>query len=177
MNRRTRRAASVLASLVTVVAGALFATPAHAVAAQDDVWFELWNWNSGKCLAVREGSTSSGAEVIQWPCNGKDEQQWFFASVQGDSAEVVNKKSGKCLSIAGGSRERGAKAIQWTCDAIVRDEQWWSVVLTDPDAGGFELHNFTSGMCLAIGGASTANGANAIQWSCNDHWEQKWELR
>lgn len=172
MNRVTRTATATLASLITIIVGTLFAAPARA----DDVWFELWNWNSGQCLAIREGSTSSGAEAIQWPCNGKAEQQWYFASVQGDSAEIINKKSGKCLSIAGGSRERGAKAIQWTCDAIVRDEQWWSVVLRDGDTG-FELHNFTSGMCLAIGGASRANGANAIQWSCNDNWEQKWELR
>lgn len=39
----------------------------------------------------------------------------------------------------------------------------------------YHLVNYKSGLCLSIeGGGSTANGAHAIQWYCNDGAEQLW---
>ncbi|MFC9800976.1 RICIN domain-containing protein [Streptomyces bacillaris] len=36
------------------------------------------------------------------------------------------------------------------------------------------VRNLNSGKCLAIGGSSTANGANAIQWTCSTNTDQVW---
>ncbi|MFJ8580942.1 RICIN domain-containing protein [Micromonospora sp. NPDC093277] len=42
-------------------------------------------------------------------------------------------------------------------------------------ASWYEIINYKSGKCMSIaGGGSTANGANAILWTCNDGWEQVW---
>lgn len=39
----------------------------------------------------------------------------------------------------------------------------------------YALVNLKSGKCMSVeGGGSTANGANVIQWSCNDGGEQLW---
>ncbi|MEU6197988.1 RICIN domain-containing protein [Streptomyces sp. NPDC047061] len=42
-------------------------------------------------------------------------------------------------------------------------------------ASGYYLVNVNSARCLAIGSASTAQGAHAIQWTCESgHAEQQW---
>jgi hypothetical protein len=42
-------------------------------------------------------------------------------------------------------------------------------------ASGYYVENANSGKCLAIGGASTTSGAQAIQWPCESgHAEQQW---
>ncbi|MET9957243.1 RICIN domain-containing protein [Streptomyces sp. NPDC006339] len=41
-----------------------------------DAQYRLKNINSGKCLAIRAGSTDRGADAIQWECNGGAEQYW-----------------------------------------------------------------------------------------------------
>lgn len=39
----------------------------------------------------------------------------------------------------------------------------------------YNLVNYKSNKCMSVeGGGSTANGANIIQWSCNDGGEQLW---
>lgn len=39
------------------------------------------------------------------------------------------------------------------------------------------IHNVNSTLCLAIGNASTAPGAKAIQWTCEpNHAEQQWDI-
>jgi hypothetical protein len=41
-------------------------------------------------------------------------------------------------------------------------------------AGDFTLKNLWSRKCLAIGSSSFANGARAIQWTCNGDTDQLW---
>jgi hypothetical protein len=44
-------------------------------------------------------------------------------------------------------------------------------------ASGSYVENANSGKCLAIGGASTTSGAQAIQWTCESgHAEQQWVI-
>jgi arabinan endo-1,5-alpha-L-arabinosidase len=46
-------------------------------------------------------------------------------------------------------------------------------VLT-PVGSNYELVSVNSGKCLAISGSSTANGAAAVQWTCNASAGQLW---
>lgn len=39
--------------------------------------YHIIDYNSGMCLGVSGGSTAQGAKVIQWPCNGNADQEWF----------------------------------------------------------------------------------------------------
>ncbi len=39
--------------------------------------YNIVDYNSGLCLGVSGGSTSVGANVIQWTCNGNSDQEWF----------------------------------------------------------------------------------------------------
>jgi len=39
--------------------------------------YNIVNLNSGQCLGVQGGSTALGAQVVQWPCNGHPDQEWY----------------------------------------------------------------------------------------------------
>jgi hypothetical protein len=50
--------------------------PTGAYVGDNPVW-EIVNLNTGMCLGVTGGSTSIGAPVVQWACNGHPDQNWY----------------------------------------------------------------------------------------------------
>lgn len=153
-------ARTIFAGLAT--AGLTMAVVQPASAA---TYYNLVNFNSGKCMSVEGGgSTSNGANVIQWSCNDGGEQLWYWSG-----SRLKNRKSGKCLSVSGGgSTANGAELVQWTCND--GGEQSW-------DASNGYLVNAKSGKVASVsGGGSTANGAKVIQWAANSGSEQGWEF-
>jgi hypothetical protein len=71
----------------------------------------------------------------------------------------------------------GAAAIQWTYYPSASDhpEQQWRLIQS-PDGQTWEIQNVNSQLCLAIGNASTTQGAAVIQWNCKMQPEQRWIL-
>jgi hypothetical protein len=47
---------------------------------------------------------------------------------------------------------------------------------SNASAASWQLENDNSGKCLAVAGASTANAAGVIQWTCNGGSEQQWNF-
>ncbi|MDL5206301.1 RICIN domain-containing protein [Streptomyces sp. ALI-76-A] len=47
-----------------------------SVAAQGGGYYRLVARHSGKCLDVKDGSTTNGAHLIQWPCGAGTDQQF-----------------------------------------------------------------------------------------------------
>ncbi|MFD0148375.1 RICIN domain-containing protein [Streptomyces sp. NPDC055721] len=74
------------------------------------------------CLGTQGGSTAKGAMVIQWECNGNDDQKWKPENVDSVSFKFRNK-SGLCLGIWGGNTAPGAQAIMWDCNGN-GDQRW-----------------------------------------------------
>ncbi|UUU33794.1 RICIN domain-containing protein [Streptomyces sp. CA-210063] len=93
---------------------------------------------------------------------------------------VGNAGTGKCLAMPGGSSAgQGTAAIQFTCDSpadgVWDTDQLWTWELIPGATSTYTIKNYATGQCLAIGGGSTANGAEAIQWPCNSGAdEQEW---
>ena len=125
--------------------------------------------NSGKCLDVSGGSTVDGANLIQWPCHGSDNQRWKVQSTDDGYIMLQSKHSGKCLDVARESTVDGANMIQWSCHG--RDNQKWKVEVTND--GFVMLQSKHSGKCLDVSGGSTVDGANLIQWPCHGSKNQK----
>lgn len=153
-------ARTVFAGLATVAITAA-ATPSASAA----TYYNLVNYNSGRCMSVEGGgSTTNGANVIQWTCNDGGEQLWYWSG-----SALKNRKSGKCLSVSGGgSTANGAELVQWSCNGEA--EQSWD------EQNGY-LVNVKSGKVASVsGGGSTANGAKVIQWSANGGAEQGWDF-
>jgi pectinesterase len=81
------------------------------------------NDNSGKCLDVPSGSTSSGVQLQQWSCVNSTNQQWRLTSSGSGTYQIIGVGSGLCVSVAGAATASGAAVIQETCTAN-SNKQW-----------------------------------------------------
>jgi hypothetical protein len=137
-------------------------------------YVSIKNVNSGLCVAMGAASTEQGHIAIQWGCGGVShkEQQWKVTT-RTVGTRVVNQFSKLCLS-NNGVETNGAHLVQTTCN----DANDAEFHLTARAGGYAELADDRSHLCLAIGGASTAEGAAAIQWNCNgvNAGEQQWSI-
>lgn len=137
-------------------------------------YVSIKNVNSGLCIAMGGNSTEQGHIAIQWGCGGTShkEQQWKVAT-RTVGARVVNQFSKLCLS-DNGVETNGAHMVQTTCN----DSNDAEFHLTARPGGYAELADDRSHYCLAIGAASTTEGAAAIQWNCNgvNAGEQQWSI-
>ncbi|MFB9406511.1 ricin-type beta-trefoil lectin domain protein, partial [Dactylosporangium matsuzakiense] len=114
---------------------------------------------SNRCLDVNGASTTDGAVVQIWDCNGGANQQWTLTS--GNQLTVYGNK---CLDVPGTAN--GTRARIWTCNGGTG--QQWRV-----NADG-TITGVGSGLCLDANGAGTANGAAVQLWTCNGGSNQQW---
>ncbi len=147
------------------------------VKAADAGW---WNWRnvgSGKCLGVTGGNMSNGTRIVQWDCNGHDDQYWAAVGLgDGSYYELRNKaNSSKCLGVDASSGNEGAWLLIWDCNG--HTDQLWTVVrsyYSDGSFAGYVFVNYNSSQVIGIDGGRTDDGAPAIQW----HWDgtpnQRW---
>ena len=127
------------------------------------------------CADVTGRSTASGADVIQWNCNGQTNQQWIFAHMGGGIYEIRAVHSNLCLGVSGNSAANGADVVQLTCNAS--SGQRWLVRPVSGQSGVFELLPQTgTNVCLDVSGASTAAGADIVQWACNSGANQRFRI-
>ncbi|WP_148028388.1 RICIN domain-containing protein, partial [Burkholderia pseudomallei] len=71
---------------------------------------------TGQYLNVYGGYTTSGAPIIQYPCQGdaQTNDQWTLVPV-GSKYRLISVSSGMCLNVSGGSLSPGAPLIQYPC--------------------------------------------------------------
>ena len=116
---------------------------------------ELIATHSDKCLTVKDVSTSDGAEIVQWVCNGGENQRWQLRA-HGGSYEIVAKHSGKCLTVLNASTADGALMIQWGCNQATH--QLFGV---ESVGAGLKLTAVHSGKVVDVAGKSHLDGAGA----------------
>lgn len=88
------------------------------------------NVNSGKCLLPYHSSLNNGANVIQWDCNGKSPENWYW-----DGDRIRNFQSNRCLTVYGGSLTQGAQMVQWDCNGSAAQD--WTRVTGRPAAARY----------------------------------------
>jgi hypothetical protein len=59
------------------------------------------NHQTGFVMDVSQGSKTSGANVIAWPANGGQNQEWSLRSAAGGAFALVNENSGMALDVPG----------------------------------------------------------------------------
>jgi hypothetical protein len=130
--------------------------------------------HSGLCVDVTGSSTSSGANIEQWDCSGRSNQQFRFRDTGGGVYEIApqNSPNTQCVDVFGGSLLSGGNIDQWSCNGHTSQR----FRLAQPTAGKFEIIAVNSGKCLDVTGASTARGANIEQWTCSGHTNQLFTL-
>lgn len=81
--------------------------------------------NDKSCIAVENDSTKSGANILQWECNGNDSQKWIAEKITiKDGAKIDTSKnymiqnvnSGQFMEVSDGKAEAGTNVQQWGAD-------------------------------------------------------------
>jgi hypothetical protein len=75
----------------------------------------------GKCLTIQNGSTSNGARIVLFTCNGSPAQQWIFTA----NRDLVNPRADKCMDVLDRLTHNGAPLQLWECNG--GDHQKWYV--------------------------------------------------
>jgi len=119
---------------------------------------ELVGAASGRCLDVPGGNTANGTQPIIWDCHGATNQQW---TLTGQTVQAL----GKCLDAPLGAGA-GSKVQIWDCNG--GSNQRWTF------NANATISSVSSGLCLDVSGAATANGTVAILWTCTAAANQRW---
>jgi hypothetical protein len=120
--------------------------------------------HSSKCADVTSQSLWAGAQIKQYDCNGGANQKYWFKSVGSGYYQLMVRNSSLC------AQENASTVTQENCAASATNQQW-SLTTT----GSYvNVRSRASGECLDVNGASTANGAALITYTCNGGTNQQW---
>lgn len=138
----------------------------------------IQNLNSQRCIGVDRASTSSGAYIKQFRCDGSDNQEWLLNSLDGDHYTIQNKKSGMCMGVDHASTNPNADIRQFPCDSSLN--QIWILLqigttcATGDDTNQWCIINEKSELCVGVNHSSTADGAQLKQFPCDGRLNQFW---
>jgi hypothetical protein len=120
--------------------------------------------HSSKCADVTSQSLWAGAQIKQYDCNSGNNQKYWFKSVTGGYYQLLGRGSSLCVT------EGATTVTQENCSATATNQQW-SVTAS----GSYVLlKSRATGECLDVNGASTANGAALLTYTCNGGTNQQW---
>jgi hypothetical protein len=120
--------------------------------------------HSGRCADVTSQSQWQGAQLKQYDCNGGGNQRYWFKPVGGGHYQLMARHSSLCV------QENANTVTQETCAASAVNQQW-SLTTT----GSYvTVVSRNTGECLDVNGASTANSAAIITYTCNGGTNQQW---
>ncbi|MDT9698925.1 RICIN domain-containing protein [Streptomyces sp. P17] len=120
--------------------------------------------HSGRCADVTSQSQWQGAQLKQYDCNGGANQKYWFKSLGGGSYQLMARHSSLCV------QENANTVTQENCNASATSQQW---SLT-PAGSYVNVVSRATGECLDVNGASTANSAAIITYTCNGGTNQQW---
>ncbi|MEE1830881.1 RICIN domain-containing protein [Streptomyces sp. SP17KL33] len=120
--------------------------------------------HSSKCADVTSQSQWAGAQIKQYTCNSGNNQKYWFKSVGGGYYQLMTRHSSLCV------QENANTVTQENCNSSNTAQQF-SLTTT----GSYvNVKSRASGECLDVNGASTADGAAIITYTCNSGTNQQW---
>ncbi|GGZ41112.1 hypothetical protein GCM10010365_72230 [Streptomyces poonensis] len=127
-------------------------------------WATVVNKGSGKCVDARAAGTADGTAVQQYACNGTQAQHWRLQDTGDGRVRVDNRNDAtKSWDVTGVSAADAAPVQLWTYGGGA-NQQWQPVAEAD---GSYRFVNRHSGKCLDVPSASTADGTQLQQYTCN----------
>jgi ricin-type beta-trefoil lectin protein/cellulase (glycosyl hydrolase family 5) len=134
------------------------------VAAPHAGYLNLVVAQSGQCLSVAGASLSAGAGLVQWPCNGGDNQEWLVSSFSG-GLTLTARHSGLCLAVEGASTAEGARILQTSCITFP-PPAWVASSSSLPSGAGSNLGFFVNSGKIFDGNGLpfVPEGANLVYW-------------
>jgi hypothetical protein len=117
------------------------------------------------CLDVFGNTTTAGAAIDQWTCNGQSNQQFQFVPGSGGNGQLQAQNSGDDVTVTGSATAAGTPDIAQEPPSSSASSQWLPVRQSD---GSFEFKNSASGLCLDVFGAGSNTGQQLDQWTCKN---------
>ncbi len=170
-----RRTVAGAAAAVTVAATALVVAvvPDANAAISPTAWYTVANKNSGKCVDARAAGTANGTAVQQTACNSTNAQQWQVQPTSDGHVRVNNRgNAAQVWDVAEVSSVDGGVIHLWTYGGG-NNQQWQPVEEAD---GAYHFVSRHSGKCLDVPAASTADGVQLQQYTCNGTAAQSFRL-
>jgi arabinan endo-1,5-alpha-L-arabinosidase len=135
--------------------------------------YRLTPRHSGKAVDVQNCGTSNGTNVQQWSWLNNTCQQWLINDV-GNGYYRISPTNAPLLAldVTNCSGSNNANIQIWTW--LNNNCQKWQLV--DKGSGYYQIKSVASGKCLDVSGASTADGANIIQYTCGSGYNQQFTL-
>lgn len=84
--------------------------------------------HSGKAADVQNWGLSPGANVMQWPAGGGENQSWFLEYAGNGYFYIRSRWSGLYLEVSGASTANGANIQQWTFWSPNPNHQQWRLI-------------------------------------------------
>ncbi|MGA5448600.1 RICIN domain-containing protein [Streptomyces umbrinus] len=120
--------------------------------------------HSAKCADVTSQSLWAGAQIKQYTCNGGNNQKYWFKSLGSGYYQLNVRGSSLCV------QENANTVTQENCSSSATNQQW---SLTT--SGSYvTITSRASGECLDVNGASTADSAAIITYTCSGATNQQW---
>ncbi|MEV5438776.1 RICIN domain-containing protein [Streptomyces sp. NPDC052682] len=139
-------------------------TTAGTVTGTSATYHTLIARHSGRCADVTSQSQWPGAQLKQYDCNGGGNQKYWFKSTSSGYYQLMTRHSSLCV------QENASTVTQENCSASATAQQW-SLTTT----GSYvTVRSRATGKCLDVNGASTANAAAIITWTCTGGTNQQW---
>ncbi len=117
------------------------------------------------CLDVYGNTSSSGAAIDQWACNGQSNQQFQFVPTSGGYGEIQAQNSGQDVTVANSSTAQGSPDIVQQPVSGSAASLWLPQQQSD---GSWQFKNQNSGLCLDVYGAGSNQGQQLDQWPCKN---------
>ena len=144
---------------------AIYLTPAQSGGGFPGGNHQLVIANDSLCLDVLGDTTTAGAAIDQWTCNGQTNQQFQFVPVASGFGELQAENSGDDVAVAGSSTTQGSADIVQQVPNGAANSLWQPLQQSD---GSYEFKNMNSGLCLDVLGAGSNLGQQLDQWSCKN---------
>ena len=121
--------------------------------------------NDSLCLDVFGNTTTSGAAIDQWTCNGQSNQQFQFVPTSGGYGELQAENSGDDVAAAGNSTAQGTPDIVQEPVSGAPGSLWKPAQQSN---GSWQFQNSNSGLCLDVYGDGSNTGQQLDQWPCKN---------
>jgi hypothetical protein len=165
--------AAALVTAVVATALTVAASPDASAAISPTGWNTVVSKHSGKCVDARAAATANGTAVQQQTCNSTNAQQWQFQPTSNGYVRVnALNNAAQALDVTNVSTADSAPVQLWAYGNGL-NQQWLPVEESD---GAYHLVNRHSGKCLDVPGASTADGLQLQQYTCNGTAAQSFRI-
>ncbi|MFL9875787.1 RICIN domain-containing protein [Paraburkholderia megapolitana] len=129
-------------------------------------WYTVSNQNSGACVDAASWGTANGTIAQQWSCGGSQyNQEWQLTPTDSGYYTITNRNAALVWDVTGGPSATASGALIQLWGSGGGTNQQWMPVSNGNGTYKFVARN--SGLCLDVPSASTANGVQLQQYTCN----------